>query len=59
MGGLQALFPTTGATVTNNGYTVPPATAAKLNWTHNGGSKIEMVYRGTRASGAQCTYTVY
>jgi hypothetical protein len=51
----MALFPTEGSKVTATGYSVPPATAAALNWTHRGGSKIEMVYRGTRASGAQWT----
>jgi hypothetical protein len=41
----MALFPIDGAQVTDSGYTVPPATAAVLNWTHNSGNKIEMVYR--------------
>jgi len=32
---------------------VPPS--AGLNWTHNGGKGVEMVYRGTGSSGAQWT----
>ena len=51
----MALFPIQGATTTATGYTVPLATASALNWTHNKGAKVEMVYRGTRASGAQWT----
>ena len=47
----EALFPLEGAKVTATGYSVSP----QLNFTHNGGARIEMVYRGTRASGAQWT----
>eukprot|EP01051_Picozoa_sp_SAG22_P011477 SAG22_NODE_1108_length_5550_cov_4.655109_5_plen_325_part_00 len=48
-----ALFPQEGATVTATGYAVPAA--AGLNWSHNKGGLVEMVYRGTKSSGAQWT----
>ena len=49
----MALFPAAGATITATGYSVPASSG--LNWTHNGGSGVEMVYRGTKSSGAQWT----
>ena len=41
-----------GATIGATGYTVE---GGSFDWQHNGGAKIEMVYRGTQASGAQWT----
>ena len=49
----MALFPQDGAALTPTGYSVPAASG--LNWTHNSGSAVEMVYRGTHSSGAQWT----
>ena len=48
----MGLFPQQGAKITTTGYSVPSGT---FDWTHNGGAKIEMVYRGTHSSGAQWT----
>jgi|EP01047_Picozoa_sp_COSAG01_P064960 hypothetical protein len=47
----MALFPENAST-TLTGYSLRKGS---VNWKHNGGAKIEMVYRGTKSSGAQWT----